>query len=330
MNKIIYLPLEHIDERYTTHMDRDITKYLDDHKQEYIKIYPSVPEREIKHGSFLDAPTTIEFKSKQIAQIAEMYYTDEIVSGDTIFASDLWFPGLESIAYLNYFCKKDVKLTGILHAGSFTDTDFVRNMERWAKGFEDMILDIADKIYVGSEFIKQDVVKKRLVDPNKVIVTGLPLDTKGLSKYSGQRKKEDIVIFNGRNVDEKQPWLFKELEKKLGTRALCVNTQNSNFSKGTYYDYLQRAKVVVSFALQENFGFGILEAVHLGCIPVLPSRLVYPEFFDKKYLYDHFEECVEKVEQALDGKLESPDVPDYTDCISKWFELKHEPIKEKA
>ena len=29
MSKIIYLPLEHIESRYTAHMDRDITKYLD-------------------------------------------------------------------------------------------------------------------------------------------------------------------------------------------------------------------------------------------------------------------------------------------------------------
>ena len=28
MGKIIYLPLEHIESRYTVHMDRDITKYL--------------------------------------------------------------------------------------------------------------------------------------------------------------------------------------------------------------------------------------------------------------------------------------------------------------
>ena len=29
MSKIIYLPLEHIESRYTVHMDRDITEYLD-------------------------------------------------------------------------------------------------------------------------------------------------------------------------------------------------------------------------------------------------------------------------------------------------------------
>ena len=28
MSKIIYIPLEHIDGRYTVHMDRDIEKYL--------------------------------------------------------------------------------------------------------------------------------------------------------------------------------------------------------------------------------------------------------------------------------------------------------------
>ena len=53
---------------------------------------------------------------------------EEFDSGDVIWSSDLWHPGLpESIAYMNYFAKKDVKLRGLIHAGSFTDTDFVRS-----------------------------------------------------------------------------------------------------------------------------------------------------------------------------------------------------------
>ena len=116
---------------------------------------------------------------------------------------------------MNYFAKKDVKIRGFLHAGSFTDTDFVRDMERWSKNFEDVIFDIADRVYVASNFIKQDVIKKRLIDPNKLVVTGLPLDTVELDKYKDKYEKEDLVVFNGRNVDEKQPWLFEQLQHRL-------------------------------------------------------------------------------------------------------------------
>ena len=303
MSKIIYLPLEHIPSRYTVHMDRDITEYLENSKKDFIKIYPDIPTpKTMKAGSFLDAEFTIRFKAAQIEELARLYREDIIDSGDIIWSSDLWHPGLpESVAYMNYFAKKDVKLRGFIHAGSFTDTDFVRDLERWAKNFEDNLFDISDKIYCGSNFIKNDIVKKRFVNPDKFVVTGLPLDEKGLNKYyNSDYEKENLVIFSGRNVDEKQPWLFDQLSEKLKDKATFINTQKHNFSKEEYYDLLIRAKVVVSYALQENFGFGINEAVYLGCVPILPNRLVYPEFYSEEYLYNTFDESVEKVESILD------------------------------
>ena len=240
MGKIIYLPLEHIESRYTVHMDRDILKYLANSGKEYLRIYPDIPSPQtMKAGSFLDAEFTIRFKAAQIAEVARLYREDVIDSGDIVWSSDLWHPGLpESIAYMNYFAKKDVKLRGLIHAGSFTDTDFVRDMERWAKNFEDTLFDIADEIYCGSEFIKNDIVKKRIINPNKLVPTGFPLDTENLDKIKPV-KKENIVIFSGRNVDEKQPWLFKQMRDKLGDNNIeFINTLEHNFSKEEYYNLL--------------------------------------------------------------------------------------------
>jgi glycosyltransferase involved in cell wall biosynthesis len=246
-----------------------------------------------------------------------MYHTGEIETGDIIFTSDIWFPGLESIAYLNYFCNKDVKIRGFLHAGSFTDTDFVRDMERWAKNFEDVIFDISDKVFIASNFIKNDVIKKRLIDEKKLIVTGLPLDDKEFMQYKSN-KKEDIVIFNGRNVDEKQPWLFNELSKRI-PNIKFINTHSKKLPKTDYYKLLGKSKVVVSFALQENFGIGVNEAVKLGCIPVLPNRVVYPEFYNKDYLYNNFDECVQLVKSAITGELKQTE-SNYTFDLKEWFE----------
>jgi glycosyltransferase involved in cell wall biosynthesis len=195
-------------------------------------------------------------------------------------------------------------------------------MERWAKNFEDVIFDIADKVYVASNFIKQDVIKKRLIDPNKLVVTGLPLDTIELDKYKDKYEKEDLVVFNGRNVDEKQPWLFEQLQHRLkSTNIGFVNTLKQNYSKEEYYELLATAKVVVSYALQENFGFGVNEAVYLGCKPVLPNRLVYPEFFSKEYLYQTFDESVEKVDDFVTFYRQPENIlPNFNDSIRRWFD----------
>ena len=244
-----------------------------------------------------------------------------IVTGDIVWSSDLWHPGLpESIAYMNYFAKKDVKLRGLIHAGSFTDTDFVRDMERWAKNFEDTLFDIADEIYCGSDFIKNDIVKKRIINPDKLVPTGFPLDTKNLDKVE-KVEKENIVVFSGRNVDEKQPWLFEQLKDEFKNKDIeFINTLEHNFSKEEYYNLLGKAKVVVSFALQENFGYSIAEAVYLGCTPVLPNRLVYPEFYEEVYLYNTFEEACGNVEMAIEDYLVSPlVVRDFQESIERWF-----------
>jgi len=302
--QVIYVPLEHIDTRYTKHLDRDIIDYLNSKQINYTKIYPDIkPIDKIKSGSFLDSEFTIQFKSAQMQEIARLYLEDKINSGDYIFFSDIWFPGIESLAYMNYFTKKAVKITGFLHAGSFTDTDFVRDMERWAKNFEDIIFDIADKIFVASEFIKQDVIKKRIVDKNKLIVSTLPVNVSEMAKYYKEGEKESIVVFCARNVDEKQPWLFDTLAERLKGKAKFINTQKENLNKDEYYKLLNKAKVIVSYALQENFGFSIQEACYFNCYPVLPNRLVYPELYPTQCRFNTFEESVVMVNAILSGKL---------------------------
>lgn len=323
MSKIIYVPLEHIDGRYTVHLDRDIQNYLLSQGRDFVKIMPTTATPPLPQGQFLNAAFTSKFKALQLAEIAQMYERGEVSSEDRFFFSDLWFPGIESLAYMNYFTGVEPEITGIIHAGSFTDTDFVRDMERWAKNFEDVLFDISTEIFVASEFIKRDIVKKRIVNPYKITVTGLPLDFTQLDRYDTQHK-QDIVIFNGRLCDEKQPWLFDELARQVRNRldsdVQFLKTQELALDKTSYYKLLAQSKVVVSYALQENFGFGVAEAAYLGCTPVVPNRLVYPELYPEQYLYDTFEQSVEKVCAALRYHVNTPHKIQNR-CIEQWFQM---------
>ena len=82
---------------------------------------------------------------------------------------------------------------------------------------------------------------------------------------------------------------------------------------------MAKSKVVVSYALQENFGFGVNEAVSLGCVPVLPNRLVYPEIYPKEYLFNTFDESVLLTMDAIKGDLK-PIQLDFNNSINSWFE----------
>lgn len=301
---MIYLPLEHIAQRYTTHLDRDIIAYLDRKRIDYNRIEPRVFSNEIRNGSFLDADNTIYRQFWQFGKLIEGLLSGEIAKDETLFVTDLWNFALLAIPYLNFFSGYNLKVQGIIHAGSFTDTDFVRQMERVYKGVEESLFDICDKIFVGSQFIKDDILQKRYINSDKIIVTGLPLDLQELEKYKG-RAKRNRIVFNGRIVDEKQPYLFDLLKQRL-PQYEYISTQEHHFSKDEYYNVLSESKCIVSFALQENFGYGVQEAVTLGCVPVLPNRLAYKEQFPKEYLYNHFDECVVLVQRVMDNKLPVP------------------------
>lgn len=317
---MVYLPLEHIEQRYTTHLDRDILEYLTRKGIDFHYLVPEVFSNKITHGSFLDADNTVFRQFRQFQKLIEGLMSGEIAPDETLFVTDIWNFALLAVPYLNFFSGYKLKVQGIVHAGSFTDTDFVRQMERVYKSFEESLFDICDKVYVGSEFIKNDIIQKRYINPDKLIVTGLPLDFVNLQKYKQVGEKRKRVVFNGRLVDEKQPYLFDLLKKKLPEYEY-ISTQELKLPKEEYYRVLSESKCIVSFALQENFGYGVQEAVYLGCTPVLPNRLAYKEQFSKDYLYDSFDQCVEMVRKAVEGELPPTHaiVTDNDQIFDKWF-----------
>lgn len=299
MSKVFYLPLEHEPMRYTAALDASILQHLKSTNTDFVRIYPKDIYRAdtLPKGCFLDAQFTIQFKMAQLRKLAELW-ANLVSDGDTVFLSDIWMPGVESIRYLEHFTKKRVRLHGILHAGSFTDTDEVRQLERWAAPFETMLLDIFDRVIVGSQFMAEEVLQKRIVERRKLHVSPFPLDPQ-VGTFEGP--KENIVVFNGRLHPEKRPELFGFLKERCNVPkdTEWVSTAELKLDKHEYHCLLSRAKCVVSFALQENFGFGIAEATMSGCIPVVPDRLVYPEFYPTSCLYRNLTEAQSLVEKAL-------------------------------
>jgi len=79
------------------------------------------------------------------------------------------------------------------------------------------------------------------------------------------------------------PEYFTQIEQKFAHRLDQFGYADS---KAEYLLWLEHADIFLSTAVHEFQGLSVLEAVNVNCIPVLPKRLVYPELFSDRYLYD--------------------------------------------
>lgn len=92
------------------------------------------------------------------------------------------------------------------------------------------------------------------------------------------------------------PEAFKLAQKNLKDKILQFGYVPS---RKTYVKWLKRGAVVISTARQENFGISVVEAMMMGCVPLLPDRLSYPEIlpeaYHKHFLYKNRQDLIEKL-----------------------------------
>ncbi|KAA3663414.1 MAG: DUF3524 domain-containing protein [Calditrichaeota bacterium] len=107
------------------------------------------------------------------------------------------------------------------------------------------------------------------------------------------------LIILGEN-HQVHPKIFLEARERLSQQIVhfgFVETEED------YAKYLQLADVVVSTAVQENFGFAVMEAIYSRTLPLLPNRLSYPEVLDetfhKYFLYKNDDDMVNKLRHML-------------------------------
>jgi len=113
------------------------------------------------------------------------------------------------------------------------------------------------------------------------------------------------VALLGENY-QKVPREFIAARKRFPHRIIRYGYEPS---KEKYIDWLKKGTIVISTAIQENFGISAVEAVRYGCLPLLPDRLSYPEIippeFHTDFLYRHREDLMLKLTHLLKN------LPDY-------------------
>ena len=80
-------------------------------------------------------------------------------------------------------------------------------------------------------------------------------------------------------------------------------------SRDEYEDLLRSCDVVLSTALHDFQGLSVIEACGAGCTPLLPNRLVYPEWFEADFLYDDVAGAVSALQRCAALKSSGEDLP---------------------
>ena len=96
------------------------------------------------------------------------------------------------------------------------------------------------------------------------------------------------------------PSVFSRARERLGER---VGEWGFIKDKERYRKILRESDVVVSTALHDFQGLAVMEAVAAGCLPVVPDRLAYREFFPEKFRFPSRTEEAEAESAELARRL---------------------------
>ncbi len=177
---------------------------------------------------------------------------------------------------------------GVLFNSEFHRDDFLRSSRLLIKQMPDF----------RPGWMVDEIEKKA-----KVICPGCRFPAKA-PEIGGNDTDPPLVVWNHRWEYDKNPEAFFEVLKTLKSRGVAFSLAvlgeqyeisprvfdqaREDFqaeiiawgyeeSRKDYLGWLSRGTVVVSTAIQENFGISVMEAVAHGCFPLLPDRLSYPE-----------------------------------------------------
>lgn len=304
---IIYLPLEDLEQRYTKMMNATIKPYVDKY------LYPKIKDSgKIEKGQFLDINKTCIFKSAQMQMVAEMFHKNKIKDGDVFLVADIFYPGIEAIRYMADLQDIKIKIYGFNYAGRADGTDFVQKLGDWADSSEVAYHQICDKVFVGSEDHRENILDHFFLEDTDIVVTGLIWNLDYVKKiYKGGDKKEDFIIWPHRICKEKG---FEDLLKfaRLTNKKIVITSCGNpvkvklpknieykyNLTKKEYYKIMSRAKYYLSTAYQETFGYTVQEAIAYRCEILAPYRACYEEMLPDINVYLEIIEAIELMESG--------------------------------
>ncbi len=118
-----------------------------------------------------------------------------------------------------------------------------------------------------------------------------------------------------------QPAEFEELQRLLH-QSQCLGSWGYVESREAYQQLLANCDVVISTAQHDFQGLAVLEACAAGCKPLVPARLVYPEWFGADNCY---RDVNHSVAMLRSGSLPRVDVSNFfvDNLMPRYRQLMH-------
>ena len=338
---IYIVDLESVETRYTCEWKQHFPKLLSEKLNlpiVQIEGLEDIPAATTP-GAFLNFGGTNIYKSSQMVKLSELFTNDVIQDGDHIIFTDAWHPGIIQTKYMVELLKKNVKIHGFWHAGSYDDNDFLGRLikdKRWSKSFERSIFYALDYNWFATQYHIELFYDNLAIgyndpglclEPSKFFRTGWPMEyMKSMLTLYATLEKKNIILFPHRIAPEKQPEIFRDLAKdeRLSKYEFII-CQEKQLTKHEYHILLGQSKMVFSANLQETLGISMYEGILVNSIPLVPDRLSYSEMFEEAYKYpsewtESFESYLEHKDELIGsmlGLLEISSLTSYDSQIKK-------------
>jgi len=297
---VFLVDLEAVETRYTAQWKTHVPNLLKEagHAVTVIQGPTDIPNATTP-GAFLNFGGTNIYKARQVEEIARLFTSGKIVSGDHFLFTDAWHPGIINLKYMAELLGIKVKIHALWHAGSYDPQDFLGRLigdAHWVRHAEQSFFHAIDHNYFATDFhidlfaetfseTSDDEWKMTMIEQGKIVRTGWPMEyMPALLESYKNLTKSDLILFPHRIAPEKQVEIFRDLAQALPQYDWVV-CQDANLTKNQYHTLLGQAKIVFSANLQETLGISCYEGALVDAVPLVPDRLSYTEMYSGIFKY---------------------------------------------
>lgn len=240
---------------------------------------------------------------------------------DAVIFTDIDFWGNYDLVHLNwqnpidiiFKLKKPYVITfhGWLPLGLCTNFD-----AKWKhlvrKSIYSYLVKRADRVIAVSEFAKSQL--KGIRKDVDVVYAGIPVE-----EYKVKKKRNEILFLNSLEKYENPQVLVKAMRRLPHDYRLKIFGEGRMFedlrdasanmsihaevSNKEIREHISRARIIVQPALQETFGFPIIEGMASGCICIVSDIPAHRECFDNVVFFNpnDDEDLAKKIDKAMRG-----------------------------